>query len=222
MDGGEHHQLTASMSSVKKPNDSNVEKQTLIRMTIKRFLRPCSPSQHDRPSLLCSITGSLISALLWPSHELQLVLALLALTKTVMKRASDCPNILINSEIMPWTAHCSFGLQMVSVNCRRHLQTPRPHESAAALQSSSLICIWLIWQMFPGSALIWSQFQSQCRSQTGSQREVAAHLQIIPDPIIKGTIRPKQQQQQIRAAGSTWSARTHQQPTPTANSTAHL
>lgn len=219
MDGGEHHQLTASMSSVKKPNDSNVEKQTLIRMTIKRrlFLRPCSPNQHDRPALLCSITGSLISALLWPSHELQLVLALLALTKTVMKRASACPHILINSEIMPWTADCSFGLQMVSANCRRHLQTPHPHESAAALKSSSLICIWLIWQMFPGSALIWSQFQSQCRSQTGSQREVAAHLQIIPDPIIKGTIRPKQQQQQIRAAGSTRSART-----PTANSTAHL
>lgn len=138
MDGGEHHQLTASASLVKKPNDSNVEKLTLIRMTIKRFLRPCSPNQHDRPSLLCSITGSLISALLWPSHELQLVLALLALTKTVMKRASGCPNILINSEIMPWTADCSFGLQMVSANCRRHLQTPRPHESAAALPSSSL------------------------------------------------------------------------------------
>lgn len=219
MDGGEHHQLTASASLVKKPNDSNIEKLTLIRMTIKRFLRPCSPNQHDRPSLLCSITGSLISALLWPSHELQLVLALLALTKTVMKRASDCPNILINSEIMPWTADCSFGLQMVSANCRRHLQTPRPHESAAAVLVSRSASGWS--DMFPGSALIWSQFQSQCRSQIGSQREVAAHLQIIPDPIIKGTIRPKQQQQ-IRAAGSTRSARTHQQPTPTANSTAHL
>lgn len=141
MDGGEHHQLTASMSSVKKPNDSNVEKQTLIRMTMKRFLRPCSPNQHDRPSLLCSITGSLISALLWPSHELQLVLALLALTKTVMKRASDCPNILINSEIMPWTAHCSFGLQMVSVNCRRHLQTPSADAASSRVCSCSEVLV---------------------------------------------------------------------------------
>lgn len=106
MDGGERHQLTASVSSTEKPNDSNVGKQTLIRMMIKRrpFLRPCSPNQHDRLSLLCSITGALISALLWPSHELQLVLGLLASTKTVMKRASDCPDILIDSELMPRTA----------------------------------------------------------------------------------------------------------------------
>lgn len=131
---GEHHQLTASRSS--KPNDSNVEEQTLIRKKMQT-LSPTLLTEPTRPSLLCSITGPLISALLWPSHEPQLMLALLALTKTVMKRASD------------WTQH-PHQLWNHAMNCRlqfwfadglRKPQTPSADAASSRVCSCSEVLV---------------------------------------------------------------------------------